>query len=72
MYVCICIYVYISISIRICIYDQTLNSNRRHGADLCYTPMIHSRLWVESANFRREIYSTCRLSPYKHRMIAFG
>ncbi|KAJ1493330.1 hypothetical protein T484DRAFT_1768795 [Baffinella frigidus] len=32
---------------------------RKYGTDLCYTPMIHSRLWVESPSYRREIFSTC-------------
>ena len=31
---------------------------RRHGATLGYTPMIHARLFVESAKYRREIFST--------------
>jgi hypothetical protein len=32
---------------------------RRYGTQLAYTPMIHSRLWVEDPNYRREIFSTC-------------
>jgi len=31
---------------------------RRHGATLGYTPMIHARLFMESAKYRREIFST--------------
>uniref|UniRef100_A0A0G4HY55 tRNA-dihydrouridine(16/17) synthase [NAD(P)(+)] n=1 Tax=Chromera velia CCMP2878 TaxID=1169474 RepID=A0A0G4HY55_9ALVE len=32
---------------------------RKYGADLCYTPMIHSRLFSEQAKYRKENFSTC-------------
>lgn len=32
---------------------------RGFGAQLCYTPMIHSRCFVEDANYRERIFDTC-------------
>lgn len=32
---------------------------REFGAHLCYTPMIHARIFVESVEYRREIFETC-------------
>jgi len=32
---------------------------RDYGCTLCYTPMIHSRLFVEHPKYREEIFSTC-------------
>lgn len=29
---------------------------RRHGAQLCYTPMLHSRLFAESAEYREKMF----------------
>lgn len=31
---------------------------KRYGADGSYTPMIHSKIFMESANFRKEYFST--------------
>ncbi|CUG93604.1 Hypothetical protein, putative [Bodo saltans] len=32
---------------------------RKYGADLAYTPMFHSRSFMESAEYRRKEFSTC-------------
>jgi len=32
---------------------------RRHGAQLCYTPILHSKLFAESAAYRERNFSTC-------------
>ena len=32
---------------------------RRHGADLCYTPMLHARLAVESREYLPKHFTTC-------------
>lgn len=29
---------------------------RQHGAQLCYTPMLHSRLFAESAEYREKMF----------------
>lgn len=29
---------------------------RKHGAELCYTPMFHSRLFAESASYREKMF----------------
>eukprot|EP01138_Halocafeteria_seosinensis_P012983 gb/GECG01013261.1/.p1 GENE.gb/GECG01013261.1/~~gb/GECG01013261.1/.p1 ORF type:complete len:505 (+),score=63.13 gb/GECG01013261.1/:1-1515(+) len=33
---------------------------REFGAHVCYTPMIHSRLFVECDTYREEIFATCK------------
>jgi len=32
---------------------------RRYGANLCYTPMLHSKQFLESATYRERNFSTC-------------
>jgi len=34
--------------------------SRRYGVDLAYTPMMHSRLFSESAKYRKDQWSTCQ------------
>ena len=29
---------------------------RKYGADICYTPMFHSRLFSENAKYRKEMF----------------
>lgn len=33
---------------------------KKHGADLCYTPMLHSKIWCSSEEYRLEKFSTCK------------
>lgn len=35
---------------------------RKHGADAAYTPMLHSRLFVDSERYRKEHFTTCPVS----------
>ncbi|EJW70732.1 hypothetical protein WUBG_18361, partial [Wuchereria bancrofti] len=32
---------------------------RKHGAHLCFSPMIHAQLFVTDATYRRTALSTC-------------
>lgn len=32
---------------------------RAHGAEAAYTPMLHSRLFLEQPNYRKEHFATC-------------
>ena len=33
--------------------------SRRYAAQLCYTPMFHSSVFVRDANYRRDLFQTC-------------
>ncbi len=33
---------------------------KNHGTQLCYTPMLHSRLTVEDRNYLRLMFTTCK------------
>ena len=32
---------------------------RKYGADICYTPMLHARLFSTSAKYRKDMFTAC-------------
>ena len=32
---------------------------RKYGAQICYTPMFHSRLFSEKADYRKRMFAPC-------------